>query len=238
MTAAPLRRPHLADDVFATLASEILQGLLPPGAALPPERLLSDRFGVSKLLIRQAVHRLAEASLVEVRQGGATRVLDPLEASDLRIFELYYRLAPDSAQARRLASDVLEKQFTQGLSLVEVFERRAPSAAREALVRLVEDAHAERNDDRQMRALEERFWTAVADGCGNRILRAEVRWWYTALKDRPDLPKPPAPAERWKFYAALARRLADAKGALGFYLETLTPGIEALFHSSKKKESR
>jgi GntR family transcriptional repressor for pyruvate dehydrogenase complex len=233
----PLRRGHLADSVFAVLAGEILRGVLAAGSALPSERILSERFGVSKLLVRQAVHRLAEAGLVDVRQGGTTRVRDPDDASDLRILELYYRLAPDSAQAQALAHDVLEKQFTQGLSLVEIFARRAKPAAREALVKRVEDARALRDDDAKMRALEESFWRDVGDACENRILRAEVRWWYTALSARPDLPKPPAPRERWAFYAELARRLRDGDGALAYYIAALTPGITALFESPRKKQA-
>lgn len=226
-----LRRGHLADAVFSALAAEILRGELAPGSQLSAERILSERFGVSKLLVRQAVHRLAEAGLVDVRQGGATRVRDPNDAVDLRIIELYYRLAPE--RAKDVARDVLEKQFTQGLSLVEVFARRASPRAREELVILIEEARPERQDDAKMRALEERFWRKLADDGGNRILRAEVRWWYGALSSRPALPKSPPPKERWTFYAELARRLRDDDGAVAFYLAALTPGIAAL-HSSKK----
>ena len=242
MTASPtrhpeltLRRGHLADGVFAALGAEILRGVMAPGSALPAERLLSERFGVSKLLVRQAIHRLAEAGLVDVRQGGATRVRDPDDAADLRVFELYYRLAPESEQTRDLARDVLEKQFTQGLSLVEVFARRASRAAREALVGLVEDARLDKADDAKMRALEERFWRDVAGGCDNRILRAEVRWWYTALAARPEMPKPPAPSERFAFYAELARRLRDGDSPLAYYLAALTPGIAALFATNSPR---
>lgn len=229
-----LRRGHLADGVFETLAGEILRGEIAAASALPAERVLSERFGVSKLLVRQAVHRLAEAGLVDVRQGGATRVRDPNDAVDLRVIELYYRLAPE--RAHDVARDVLEKQFTQGLSLVEVFARRASPRARGALVKLVEGARAARRDEAKMRALEERCWRHVADECGNRILRAEVRWWYTALAARPDLPKPPPPEQRWAFYAELARRLETGDDAIAYYLAALTPGIAALF--PRKKAAR
>jgi len=237
MQASPdvLRRGHLADGVFETLAGEILRGQLAAESALPAERILSERFGVSKLLVRQAVHRLAEAGLVDVRQGGATRVRDPNEAVDLRIIELYYRLAPE--RAHDVARDVLEKQFTQGLSLVEIFARRASARARATLVKLVDEGSAHRKDDAKMRALEEQCWRRIADECGNRILRAEVRWWYTALAARPDLPTPPSPEQRWTFYAELARRLRDDDGAIAYYLAALGPGMTALF-SSKRKAAR
>jgi GntR family transcriptional regulator, transcriptional repressor for pyruvate dehydrogenase complex len=239
-TALPLRRGYLADGVFAALGAEILGGTLAPGEALPAERVLSERFGVSKLLVRQAIHRLAEAGLVDVRQGGTTRVRDPGDASDLRIFELYYRLAPDSERTRELSREVLEKQFTQGLSLVEVFARRATTSARDALVKLTAEARAHASDEMHVRRFEERFWRMVGDACENRILRAEVRWWYGALTARPEMPNAKPPTIRLAFYSELARRLRDDDSPVPYYLGALTPAVAALFDepAPKKKQKK
>ncbi len=228
---------HLADTVYRELATEIVRGSVLPGSALPAERVLSERFGVSKLLVRTAIHRLEEAGLVEVRQGGATRVLDPRESASLRVIELFYQLAPTGGAARDLANEVLEKQFTQGMSLVEVYARRASSADGKALVALVEDATAARKDEHALHELETRFWTAVAHGGGNRILSAEVRWWYLELEARPALPKEPPVLQRYAFYRELARRLHEGDGALAFYVGALTPGMKALFDSKKERRS-
>ena len=72
-----LRRRPIAYEVFDQLAREILIGERAVGSALPPERELAQRFGVSRLVLRQAIHRLADMDLVRVRQGGATLVLEP-----------------------------------------------------------------------------------------------------------------------------------------------------------------
>ncbi|MEO6418868.1 MAG: GntR family transcriptional regulator [Polyangiaceae bacterium] len=229
--------PHLADTVFKELATEIVRGSVIPGTPLPAERVLSERFGVSKLLVRQAVHRLAEAGLVEVRQGGATRVLDPKESGNLQVIELFYTLAPEGGAARELAHEVLEKQFTQGMSLVDVFARRAPSSARAALVTLVEGATLARRDVGALAELETEFWTAVAEGGGNRILSAEVRWWYLELAARPAFPNPAPVAQRHAFYLELARRLRDDDAPLAYYVAALTPGIKALFAPKKARRS-
>jgi GntR family transcriptional regulator, transcriptional repressor for pyruvate dehydrogenase complex len=197
---------YAADSVFTALAGDILRGVYEPGVALPAERELSERFKVSKVLVRQAIHRLREIGLLEVRQGGATRVLDPAEAHDVRVIELYYKLAPDTPQARALLHDVNEKQFTQGLSLLEVFSRRASKEARTMIL-----LHT---------ASEEEFWTAVARGGGNRILIAETRFWYAA--PRPPMPERSAKAKE-KFYYELARRLAAGEDAIGYYLAALRP---------------
>jgi uncharacterized protein (DUF885 family) len=65
--------------------------------------------------------------LVRVRQGGASVVLDPNEASDLRVLALFYRFAPQATSRGRArdAADMIEKQYLQGLSMVEVASRRA-----------------------------------------------------------------------------------------------------------------
>jgi GntR family transcriptional repressor for pyruvate dehydrogenase complex len=228
LAAAP--RVHYASDVvFTALAAEILRGDLAPGDVLPAERLLSDRFRVSKLLVRQAIHRLADAGLVEARQGGATRVLDARASGDLRVIELYYRLAPDARAARELARDVLEKQFTQGMSLLEVCARRGSGEQRAALVDLVEGVPAAARDRKAFEELEARFWLAVAEAGKNRILLAEVRWWYGALAARPEPPDPAPLARRYAFYRELAHRLREADGALAFYVAALAPFVEALF---------
>lgn len=224
---SPPRRSYLADDVFEAVAREILRGERKPGEALPSERVLSERFGVSKLLVRQALHRLAAAELVRVRQGDVTRVLDPSGSPSLAVIELYYRLAPESDAARGITRDVLEKQYTQGLSLCEVFERRANDEARRALVDLVA---VPVTTEEELAALEERFWTAVARGGENRILQAETAFWYRALVARPKMPSAAPPGARAAFYAELARRFAAREHPVAFYVAALAPVMNALSH--------
>lgn len=231
------RRPrYVADEVFDALAREILRGDLQPGEPLPPERALSERFAVSKLLVRQAIHRLAAAELVRVRQGDVTRVVDPARSSSLEVIDLTYRLAPESEGAQHIARHVLEKQYTQGLSLLEVFVRRARPDAKRALAELVADATV--HDEAAMAALEERFWTFVAREGGNRILEAEVAFWYRNLAARPRMASEPGHALRLAFYVELARRVAASDDALAYYVAALAPSITALFADAPPKPAR
>lgn len=230
MEAPPtsLRRGYLSDAVFAAVGAEILRGVYPPGAPVPAERLLSARFGVSKLLVRQALHRLAEAGLVEVRQGGATRVADVSLLGGLQAIELFYRLAPDADLTRGFARDVLEKQYTQGLSLVALFALRASEADRDGLVAL---AAAPCRTEAQLSDYEERLWTHVGAAVNNRIFAAELRWWYRSLDARPAMASPPSVAARVAFYRGLARRLSvpdDGGAAIAFYQAALVERIRAL----------
>ncbi|MFC4455436.1 phosphonate metabolism transcriptional regulator PhnF [Deinococcus sonorensis] len=61
-------------QVAAALARSIEQGQVPVGTALPAERELAARLGVSRVTVRQALARLTEQGLLERRQGSGTFV--------------------------------------------------------------------------------------------------------------------------------------------------------------------
>ncbi len=220
----PARRAHAAEHVFEQLARAILVGELAPGAAMPPERVLVERFGVSRIIVRQAMHRLAEIGLVRVRQGGATIVLDPEQANDLRVLALFYRLAKKGDRPPFAAADVIEKQYVQGLSIVEIAGRRASRDDLEAVARL---AH-ETDPNGDLGVFEERFWRMLALACKNRIFRIEVTWWYETLTDRP-VPEEVATSDgrvRLGFYRELIRRLIERDSPTEYYLAVTRPLLE------------
>ena len=224
----PVRRAHAADDVFEQLAAAILRGELEVGAPLPPERVLADRFGVSRIVVRQGVHRLAEMGLVRVRQGGASIVLDPNDASDLRVLALFYRFAPATSRRARDVADMIEKQYLQGLSIVEVAARHAGERDLRAITELVEAAAGDPAQLARFAEFEERFWRALSAAAKNRVFRMEVAWWYEALADRP-IPRAvakAAPAVRIAFYRELARRLAAGDAPTEFYLSVMRPILD------------
>jgi len=226
---------HGSDAVFEHLAGSILRGELPANATLPPERVFAERFDVSRIIVRQAVHKLADLGLVRVRQGGATTVLDPEAATDLRVLALFYKFAPgESSLLDR--NDMIEKQYLQGLSMVSVAARRAGDDALRRIARLV-DAYAT-GDKRTapVEELEEQFWRAVAKAGGNRIFVMEVAWWYEVLAERP-LPRQVTSLSRKlrvAFYVELARRLAARERPVEYYLETVAPILEALVGRTRR----
>jgi GntR family transcriptional repressor for pyruvate dehydrogenase complex len=215
--------------VFDQIAGAILRGDLPANAPLPAERVLGERYGVSRIIVRQAVHRLAELGLVRVRQGGATTVLDPEEATDLRVLALFYRLAPGESSAVS-KNDMIEKQYLQGLSIVSVASRRASDESLRRLARLVEAyAHGDQKTA-PVEQFEEQYWRALAKAGGNRIFVMEVTWWYDVLRERPlparvsSLPR----KTRLAFYVELTRRLGAREQPVEFYLAVAQPILDGL----------
>lgn len=68
------QRVLFADQVYAQLQRLIQRGEFPTNSRLPPEQELSQRFGVSRPIIRQALRRLSLEGVVESRKGSGTVV--------------------------------------------------------------------------------------------------------------------------------------------------------------------
>jgi len=94
------RVPNLSEQVAEILASELERSSIQPGEALPSEAELSERFEVSRTVIREALARLKYDGILESRQGsksivsqpGTQRVfrLDRLEVTDLTTIGYLY----------------------------------------------------------------------------------------------------------------------------------------------------
>jgi GntR family transcriptional regulator, transcriptional repressor for pyruvate dehydrogenase complex len=76
MPLQPVARRSVPDEVFDQVLGEVVSGALVAGEALPSERRLAEVLGVSRPAVREALQRMAQTRLVEVRHGGATTVRD------------------------------------------------------------------------------------------------------------------------------------------------------------------
>lgn len=77
----------LTDSVAEQLLEKIQGGVFARGAKLPTEAVLSEEFGVSRTVIREAIARLKYEGLVESRQGSGVFVkaagIEPLDFEGL-----------------------------------------------------------------------------------------------------------------------------------------------------------
>src|SRR5690349_12545600 len=118
---APPLRQRVADHVFDSLARAILNGELKPDEPLATQRDLAKQFGVSALVVRQAIHRLEDLGLVRVRQGSATIVLDPNESTDIRLIQLRMEL---SEPGPLMSTAAIENQSLFMVPILILAERR------------------------------------------------------------------------------------------------------------------
>jgi len=71
------RAPSLADTLAHKLRQEIAAGRMRPGERLPTEQQISERYGVSRPTVREAIGRLKHDGLVVTRQGAGAFIAEP-----------------------------------------------------------------------------------------------------------------------------------------------------------------
>jgi GntR family transcriptional repressor for pyruvate dehydrogenase complex len=81
---ARLDRQSLSDRLADLLARQIESGDLEPGDRLPTEAQLSATHGVSRGVVREAVHRVKSRGLLLSRQGSGVFVAQPAEHQPLQ----------------------------------------------------------------------------------------------------------------------------------------------------------
>jgi molybdopterin/thiamine biosynthesis adenylyltransferase/DNA-binding transcriptional regulator YhcF (GntR family) len=90
----PITHQTLTDTVSAKLAASILDGSLPGGAQLPPERELMSQLGVSRATLRQALNILEQNKLIEARPNVGWFIRSVDESNLAQAKELAARALP------------------------------------------------------------------------------------------------------------------------------------------------
>lgn len=96
-TEQQAERPStFADQVYGRILSSIASGAFPTGSKLPSEKLLGERYGVSRPVVRDALSRLQRDGLIESRKGSGSYVLssppeDLSAAADMAQIARYQR---------------------------------------------------------------------------------------------------------------------------------------------------
>ena len=145
--------------IVRAIAADIADGVFPVGTRLPAERDLTERFGVSRPTIREAMIALEMQGLVEARKGSGVFVLassasDIDRELDIGAFEI--------TEARRLLEGEVAAVAATEIDDAQLAELRAllGEMARE-------DTAAAEDADR-------RFHIAIAEATGNAVIISAV----------------------------------------------------------------
>ncbi|MBD0415163.1 FadR/GntR family transcriptional regulator [Oryzicola mucosus] len=95
------RKPKLSERVIATLREQILAGQFAPGQKLPTEGQLTETFGVSRTVVREALATLAADGLVEAKQGAGVFAIE-------RPAQAFFSISSESSTTISNALNVLE----------------------------------------------------------------------------------------------------------------------------------
>lgn len=177
---------RVSDVVHERLRQEILGGQLEVGAAVPSERVLAERFGVNRHAVREALKRLEQAGLVQISQGGPTRVLDWREHGGLEVL-LDLIDDPGELPPRELVRAVLELRACIGTDAARRCAERADRATREQVARLAGEVarRGEAGDAEGALAAYDALWGEIVRGAGNLAYRLALNSLLAALASFP-----------------------------------------------------
>jgi DNA-binding FadR family transcriptional regulator len=177
------RRPTLAEEVSAQIKESILGGEYPAGQALPTEPELSEQFGVSRAVIRDAVRMLSAQGLIDVQHGRGMFVTASL--IDWFAESLYTTLRREGANVWDV--EQFEEIFYPRictLAAEHITEEQGAELreAAEEYIHLLEEINRLYADRKEIPSegaeLEERLWSAdrrfydlIFSASGNKLLR-------------------------------------------------------------------
>lgn len=189
---AVVRPQSLADETYRQLLLQLDMGLWRVGEKLPPEKALSESFGVSRPILREALARLKADGRVESRQGAGAVVAERNKISAFRIADVRAAVVSGStatqdgnananANARAHAADIAEREMLELRQIVEsgaaelAADRRTPSqlAAIAAAVDAMDRAVATRADGSDA---DDAYHNAIAAATGNGQLAKFVEF--------------------------------------------------------------
>ena len=168
MPLQPVARRSVPDEVFEQIVADVVGGDLAPGATLPSERRLAEVLRVSRPAVREALQRMAQAGLVEVRQGDATTVRDYRRHAGLDL--LPRLLLPRGELDLAVARSILEARLHVGPKVAALAAERTGAALAGNLDATISGLEADEDPvARQRHALA--FWDHVVDGADSIAFR-------------------------------------------------------------------
>lgn len=178
-----LRVPKASDVLADRLRHQILDGDLATGDLLPPERTLSERSGMSRTVVREALRILEIEGLIEIRPGrnGGSLVRAPDVNSFARSLDIFIR-------GRRVRfGDVLEaRELVEPICARLAAERRT-SQDLEMLHEYTAAVEAALEDVPQFLTANVDWHVAVALISHNELLAAFMQAMATAVRAATDV---------------------------------------------------
>jgi GntR family transcriptional regulator, transcriptional repressor for pyruvate dehydrogenase complex len=157
---------RISIQIVQQIQDAIRSGRLGPGDRLPPERELAERFGVSRVTVRDALRSLEVLGLVKIRVGaaGGAFVTSPgseIVGEGLTNLVLLSSLKPEEIAEARL---VLE------LGSVALAAIRATEDDIETLRRMMREARKALGEGTYERSMSLQFHLRIAEIAGNKAI--------------------------------------------------------------------
>jgi GntR family transcriptional repressor for pyruvate dehydrogenase complex len=178
----PFQKIHqekLSSAVVRQIEQLILRGILRPGERLPSERELSERLGVSRPSLREAIAILQDQGLLSTKAGAGIFVADVLGSAFspalIRLFGAHDEAVSDYLSFRR---------DMEGLAAERAARLGSESDLKviQTLFEQMESAHQRRNSDDEAQ-LDAQFHSSIIDASHNVVMLHMMRSMFDLLRE-------------------------------------------------------
>ncbi|PKP92210.1 MAG: GntR family transcriptional regulator [Alphaproteobacteria bacterium HGW-Alphaproteobacteria-16] len=168
----------MADRLYQGIADQITalidQGVFPPGSRLPGERELAERFGVSRVTIREAEIALQAIGRIRIKTGSGVYVAEGKSVREdapprVSAFELTEARSLFESEAAALAASTITEDTLERLDeLLEIM------------------GHEDGEDDRSTEADQE-FHLLIASASGNQAIIHVIKQLWRMRTEVPEV---------------------------------------------------
>lgn len=150
------------DKVFEYIKDNIINGYWKPGDRITPELQLTKELEVSRISVREAIHKLVALGFLNKKQGGGTYVNEVGSAKYLDL------LLPMLALSKISYEKILEFRMATELSAIKLFITRALNSEIMELEKLHEKMRASTSQN-DFFEYDMKFHQYIADKSGNEL---------------------------------------------------------------------
>jgi GntR family transcriptional repressor for pyruvate dehydrogenase complex len=181
MDVGQVQQRRLSDGIVEQIETMVLEGTLTAGERLPAERVLAERFGVSRPSLREAIQKLVARGLLVSRQGGGNYVSQTLGST---FSDPLLHLLENNPSAQR---DLLEFRHTLEGSCAFYAAQRATSIDRVRLTAAFDAlqecySRAGKATRAEEGAADANFHLAIAEASHNAVLLHTIRGLFDLLR--------------------------------------------------------
>ncbi len=179
MPFEPIQQEKLSMGVVRQIENLILRGILRPGERLPSERELSERMGVSRPSLREALGDLQERGLLASKAGAGVFVADVLGSAFapalVKLFASHDEAVFDYISFRRDMEGLAAERAAKLGSDMDL-------KVIDAIFRKMETAHSKRNPSEEAH-IDADFHLAIIEASHNIIMLHMMRSMYELLRE-------------------------------------------------------
>jgi len=176
MKIKPIEKKKISEQVLEQIKNNIIMGAWPPGSKIPSEQKLAKLFNVSRISVRDAIHRLVGMGVLIRKKGDGTYVNEIIPS------QYFKNLLPMLIIEQPELVEVLEFRKIIEVESVRLAADRATDEDLEVLEKNLEKMKETKGNYEQFAIYDINFHTAIAFSTKNRVIIRVTSVMYDILK--------------------------------------------------------